>query len=53
MIIKSKGKFYVKSKEGKPLGGPYDTKEDAEKRLKQVEMFKHIEDKGPPTGKKG
>ena len=35
------GKWYVKSETGKNLGGPYDTKEEAEKRLKQVEFFKH------------
>ena len=40
-VIKKEGsKYCVKSKKGKNLGC-YDTKEEAEKRLKQVEYFKH------------
>jgi hypothetical protein len=40
-VIKKKGgKWYVLSETGKNLGGPYDTKAEAEKRLKQVEFFK-------------
>lgn len=39
-IKKYKGKWQVVSKKGKPLG-TYDTKEDAEKRLRQIEFFKH------------
>jgi len=31
----------VSEKTGKNLGGPYKTKEEAKKRLKQVEFFKH------------
>ena len=42
MIVKKDGKYYVKSEKGKNLGGPYDSKKEAEKRLKQVEYFKHI-----------
>jgi hypothetical protein len=41
VIVKEKGKWYVKSEEGKNLGGPYDSKEEAMKRLKQVEHFKN------------
>ena len=42
MIVKGKGGFYVKSeKTGKNLGGPYRTRGEAEKRLRQVEYFKH------------
>jgi hypothetical protein len=41
MIVKKSNKYWVKSKEGKNLGGPYDTKEEAVKRLKMVEYFKH------------
>ena len=40
MIIKKKGKYFVISMDGKNLGGPYDTKKEALKRLHQVEMFK-------------
>jgi len=36
----SKGKWRVLSKKGRNLG-TYDSKEQAEKRLKQVEFFKH------------
>lgn len=43
MIVEREGKFYVESEKGKSLGGPYDTKAAAEKRLKEVEMFKHME----------
>lgn len=41
MIKKSGSNYKVVSKEGKNLGGPYKTKEQAEKRLSQVEYFKH------------
>jgi len=42
MIVKVKGGYKVVSeKSRKNLGGPYKTKEEAEKRLRQVEYFKH------------
>lgn len=42
MIKKVKAGYKVVSeKTGKNLGGPYKTKEEAKKRLKQVEFFKH------------
>jgi hypothetical protein len=42
MIKKVKGGYKVASeKSGKNLGGPYKTREEAEKRLRQVEFFKH------------
>lgn len=41
MIKKVKGGYKVLSKKGKNLGGPYKSKADAEKRLRQVEFFKH------------
>lgn len=47
MITVKDGKYFVKAehkdKEGKPknLGGPYKSKAQALKRLKQVEYFKH------------
>jgi len=40
MVVKNGNKWEVKSKAGKSLG-TYDTKSEAEKRLKQVEYFKH------------
>ena len=39
-IVKTKNKYQVQSESGKNLG-TYDTKEEAEKRLRQVEYFKH------------
>lgn len=41
MIRKEKSGYFVKSEQGKNLGGPYKTKAAAEKRLAQVEYFKH------------
>lgn len=49
MIRKKTDGYYVVSEDGKNLGGPYKTKEAAEKRLKQVEYFKHA--KMPKKGK--
>jgi hypothetical protein len=39
-IVKKKGRYEVQSEKGKNLG-EYKTKEQAEKRLKEVEYFKH------------
>lgn len=41
-IVKKEDGYYVESAEGKNLGGPYEQKSEAEKRLKEVEMFKHM-----------
>ena len=41
MIRKVKGGYRVLSEKGKNLGGPYRSKGKAEKRLAQVEYFKH------------
>jgi hypothetical protein len=41
MIKKVAGGYKVLSEKGKNLGGPYRTKKEAEKRLRQVEFFKH------------
>lgn len=44
MIIKRKGKYYLFSKDGgKKLGGPYNSRDEALKREKQVNYFKHLE----------
>lgn len=41
MIVKENGKYYVKSEDGtKNLGGPYNTRQAAVKRLQQIEWFK-------------
>ena len=41
MIRKGKEGYKVLSEKGKNLGGPYRTRAEAERRLRQVEFFKH------------
>jgi hypothetical protein len=41
MIKKVNGCYQVVSSKGNNLGGPYKTLEEAKKRLRQVEFFKH------------
>jgi hypothetical protein len=41
MIKKVKGGYQVLSSKGRNLGGPYKSLEEAKKRLRQVEFFKH------------
>lgn len=42
IIRQEKGKWYLYSKDrAKKLGGPYDSRPQAEKREKQVQFFKH------------
>jgi hypothetical protein len=41
MIRKTKGGYLVLSRSGKRLGGPYKSKQQAQKRLKQVEYHAH------------
>lgn len=43
MIVKRKDGYYVLSEKiRRNLGGPYKTREEAKKRLRQVEYFKHL-----------
>jgi hypothetical protein len=43
MIVKKKtGYFVLSEKTKRNLGGPYKTKKEANKRLRQVEYFKHL-----------
>jgi hypothetical protein len=47
MKVKKSDGWYVYSKDGaKKLGGPYKTEAEADKRLGQVEYFKHLVKKG-------
>jgi hypothetical protein len=46
MVVKQGSTFGVKSEKGKNLGSGYKTKEEANKRLGQVEYFKHLKSKG-------
>ena len=41
MIVKEGKYWYVVSERGKILGGPYKTKAEAQKRLREIEYFKH------------
>jgi hypothetical protein len=40
VIKKVSNEYQVVSSRGKNLGGPYQTRESAKKRLRQVEFFK-------------
>jgi hypothetical protein len=43
MIVKRKDGYFVLSEKIKRnLGGPYKTRQEASKRLRQVEFFKHL-----------
>jgi len=44
MIVKTKSGYQVLSSKGRNMGGPYKTLEEAKKRLRQVEFFKHRKD---------
>ena len=41
MILKKKDGYHVVSKGGKKMGGPYKSKLEALRRLRQVEYFKN------------
>lgn len=41
MIIKTKHGYVVTSEGGKRLGGPYRSRAEAERRLRQVEYYKN------------
>jgi hypothetical protein len=41
LIVKVQGGYQVVSTKGKNLGGTYQTLEEAKKRLREVEFFKH------------
>ena len=43
MIIKQGQKFVLKSKDGSKVLGKFDTKEQALKREKQINFFKHLD----------
>ena len=43
-VVKQDGKYQAQSEDGKNFG-TYDTKQEAEDRVKQIEMFKHMNKK--------
>jgi len=51
MIRKLKQGYVVLSEKGRNLGGPYRSREEAEKRLRQVEFFKHRRGRRRPRGR--
>lgn len=51
MIRKLKGGYVVLSEKGRNLGGPYRTRAEAAKRLRQVEFFKHNKPKRRPAAR--
>ena len=45
MIKKSKDKYEVYDDEGKKKFGSYKTKKEADERVREMEMFKHMKNK--------
>lgn len=41
VIVNGEKKYIVVSEKGKRLSRPYGTREEADKRLRQIEYFKH------------
>jgi hypothetical protein len=52
MIKKVGGKYVVLSESGRRFG-TYATKAEAEKRLRQIEMFKHLKKGGAARRRRG
>jgi len=46
LIIKTSKGYVVYSEKGKRLSKPYQTREQAEQRLREIEYFKHKKKKG-------
>lgn len=44
MIVRQAGRFLIKSKKGRNLG-KFSSRKAAERRLKQIEYFKHVDKK--------
>ena len=53
MIRKQRGKYVVLSEKTGRKFGTYDTKAEAEKRLRQVEFFKHAKGAGKARRRRG
>jgi hypothetical protein len=53
MIRKQGGKYVVLSEKTGRKFGTYDTKAEAEKRLRQVEFFKHAKGAGKARRRRG
>ena len=53
MIRKIGGKFVVISESTGRRFGAYATRAEAEQRLRQIEIFKHLKKRGGPPRRKG
>lgn len=45
MIIKTRGGYIIKSHKGKKLSRKYSSKDEANKRLREIEYWKHKSNK--------
>jgi hypothetical protein len=52
MIVKRAGKYVVISETTGRRFGAYDTLAEAEKRLRQIEFFKHFKARTPARGRR-
>jgi hypothetical protein len=53
MITRENGKYVILSHDGKKrLSKPFSSENDAKKRLRQIEYFKHLNNKGKNYSKK-
>lgn len=52
MIVKRAGKYVVVSETTGRRFGTYDTLAEAEKRLRQIEVFKHLRARGTARGRR-
>jgi hypothetical protein len=52
MIVKRAGKYVVVSATTGRRFGTYDTLAEAEKRLRQIEVFKHLKSKTTARGRR-
>jgi hypothetical protein len=50
MIVKRAGKYVVLSEKTGRRFGTYDTRAEAEARLRQIEVFKHLKQRRPASG---
>jgi hypothetical protein len=49
MIVRRAGKYVVISETTGRRFGTYDTRAEAERRLRQIEFFKHLRARTPPA----
>jgi len=52
MIVKQAGKYVVVSETTGRRFGTYDTRAEAQRRLRQIEFFKHLRARTPARGRR-